>query len=279
LKAFNSNFTFTGKNFGSNATQGLTGSNLNSSNFGDFINQYQGFYSTFSTNTYILSNIQGSVNSSINQFIVTNMQYILPSTAVTTQRYTDPLLFQINWYTQLGGNFATLDDEWGLGWNLGYPKVDTGFATIQTGSSFYRITNDYIYLRLNPEFNMNRVDAGGKENYRVTREPTGITNEYYCKLLLTNFGGNATTFIHNPITFSPRLPRLTKLEFQWIDANGNVINNNDCEWDMVVNIGESMNVVPNQSLTVSLPKALTFNPGLAPGNSLVAPPAQTATGF
>jgi len=242
------------------------------------MNQYQEFYSTFSTNSYLLSNIQATVNTSINQFIITDMQYILPSTAVTRQRFTDPLLFQINWYSQLAFTFKTLDDEWGLGWNLGFPKVDTGFATIQTGSSFYKITNDYIYLRLNPEFNMNRVDAGGKENYKVTREPTGITNEYYCKLLLTNFGGNATTFIHNPITFSPQLNRLTKLEFQWIDANGIAISNNDCEWDMVVSISESVNMVPAPTLSVTLPQALPFNPTLVPGQSLTSPPAQSATG-
>jgi len=269
LQAFNSNFTFSNLNFGSNSTQGFPGCNLNSSNFGDFINKYQGFCSTFSTNTYILSNIQSTVQASMNSFIITDMQYILPSTAVTRQRYTDPLLFQIQWKSQLAPSFVTLDDEWGLGWNLGYAKQDTGFATVQTAGSFYKITDDYIYLRMNPEFNINRMDAGGKENYSQSREPTGITNQYYCKLLLTNFGGNATTFIHNPVTLAPPIFRLTKLEFQWTDTTGAIIDNNDCEWDMVVNITESVDFVPIPRRTVPMHQALDYTPTVPPGQTVV----------
>jgi hypothetical protein len=260
LLSFNSNFTFSNVNFGSNTIQGLSGLRISSSNFGDFMNQYQAYFSTLSTNTYILSNIQSTIQASINQFIIYDLQYILPSTAVTRQRYTDPLLFQIQWKSQLSPLFVTLDDEWGLGWNLGYAKQDTGFATVQTATSFYKITDDYIYLRLNPEFNINRMDAGGKENYRTSRESSGITNQYYCKLLLTSFGGNATTFIHNPITFTPPLYRLTKMEFQWIDTKGNIINNFDCEWDMVINVTEAINIVPNPSLKVKFPENLPFIP-------------------
>ena len=273
LLEFNSNFVFTNENFGSNTTQGFPGCNLSSSNFGDFLNQYQGFYSTFSTNTYILSNIQSNVKASMNQFVVKDMQYILPSTAVTRQRYTDPLLFQILWKSQLSPAFVTLDDEWGLGWNLGFPKQDTGFATIHTAPSFYKITEDYIYLRLNPEFNINRMDAGGKENYKITREPSGITNQYYCKLLLTSFGGNATTFIHNPISLAPPIFRLAKLEFQWIDTTGAIINNNDCEWDMVINIVEAVDMVPIPPRTVRLPQALEYTPTVEPGQTVVYMPS------
>jgi hypothetical protein len=250
LNGFNSNFIFTNTIFGSNASIGYAGSNLSSSNFGDFYNQYVGYYSTLSTQSYILSNIQSTLNGSINDFIATDLQYILPSNALQRQRYTDPILFQILWKTQLSPQYLTLDDEWGLGWNLGFPKEDTGFATIQTGSSFYKIQDDYIYLRLNPEFNINRMDAGGKEDYKKTREPSGITNQYYCKLLLTSFGGNATTFIHNPITFNPLIYSLAKLEFQWLDKNRNLINNNDAEWDMVVNITERTNNMTMSNTTV-----------------------------
>jgi len=260
LLAFNSNFILSNVNFGSNAIQGLSGLNISSSNFGDFMNQYQAYYSTLSTNTYILSNIQSTIQASINQFIIYDLQYILPSTAVTRQRYTDALLFQIQWKSQLSPIYVTLDDEWGLGWNLGYAKQDTNFATVHTASSFYKITDDYIYLRLNPEFNINRMDAGGKENYKTSRESSGITNQYYCKLLLTSFGGNATTFIHNPITFTPPLYRLTKMEFQWIDTKGNIINNFDCEWDMVINVTEAINIVPNPSFKVKFPENLPFIP-------------------
>jgi hypothetical protein len=145
-------------------------------------------------------------------------------------------------------NYVRLDDEWGLGWNLGFAKADTDYSTSHTADSFFKIQQDYIYLRLNPEFNINGMDAGGKENYVTSREPSGTTRQYYCKLLLTSFGGNATTFIHNPIKFNPPINRMTNLQFQWVDSKGLLIDNNDCEWDMTVNITEHSSVpqLPNK---------------------------------
>jgi len=251
LLAFNSNFIFTNKTFGTNIVGGYPGSTINSVGFGDFLNKYTNIYNTFSTNSQTLAIIQSTLTNSINNYIATDLKYILPPSALTRQRYSDPLLFQIQWKSQLTPRFLTIEDEWGLGWNLGYPKQDTPFATIQTAPSFYKIQQSYIYLRLNPEFNINRMDSGGKESYRESREPTGITNQYYCKLLLANFGGNATTFIHNPITFQTPIYRLSKLEFQWIDANGNVISNNDAEWNMSVNITEYIDTVPSALKTLN----------------------------
>jgi hypothetical protein len=242
LNAFNSNFVFSNRNFGSNTLQGYTGSNISSISFSNFMVQYSTIFSQFTSTSQVVTNIQTTIQSNINQFIQNDLQYILPSNALTRQRYTDPLLFQIRWKSALTPKFATLDDEWGLGWNLGFEKQDTPFSTVQTGTSFFKIQQDFIYLRLNPEFNINRMDAGGKENYREGREPTGTTNQYYCKLLLTNFGGNATTFIHNPITFNPPLNRLTKLQFQWLFPDGTIIDNGDAEWNATVNVIESMEV-------------------------------------
>jgi hypothetical protein len=138
---------------------------------------------------------------------------------------------------------AAADDEWGLGWNLGYAKKDTPYSTSHISESFFKIQDDYIYLRLNPEFNMNGMDAGSKEDYITSREGSGVTNQYYCKLLLTSFGGNATTFIHNPVTFNPPINRLSKMQFIWSNSKGIVLNNNDSEWDMTVNIKEYVDVV------------------------------------
>jgi hypothetical protein len=254
LLLFNNNFRFVNQSFGSNPTQGFTGSNITSVSFGDFMRQYYTYYTNFLSNSAILTEIQASLKNSINTFVTNDLKYILPDSALTRQRYTDPLLFQLLWKTELAPTRAALDDEWGLGWNLGFAKKDTGFATTFTATSFYKIQQDFIYLRLNPEFNINRMDAGGKENYRTTREPTGITNQYYCKLLLTSFGGNATTFIHNPISFNPPLARLTKLQFQWIDANGILINNDDSEWNMTVNITEKIE-------TATIPDKMEYVPG------------------
>ncbi len=250
LNQFNSNFVFSSRNFGSNTLQGYTGSNISSISFSNFMVQYSTIFAQFTSTSQVVNSIQSNIQSNINQFIQNDLQYILPSNALTRQRYTDPLLFQIRWKSALSPKFLLLDDEWGLGWNLGYDKQDTPFSTVQTGNSFFKIQQDFIYLRLNTEFNINRMDAGGKENYREGREPTGTTNQYYCKLLLTNFGGNATTFIHNPITFNPPLNRLTKLTFQWLFPDGTIIDNGDAEWNATVNIVERMEIpqIPDKML-------------------------------
>jgi hypothetical protein len=238
LLAFNQEFSFSNRVFGINVIQGFGGSNISSSNFGYFLGLYSRYYNLFLSNSAILNTIQEELAVQMNTFIQTTLKYILPPSALTRQRYTDPLTFQILWKSELSPNYLNLEDDWGLGWNLGFAKEDTGFSTIHIAESFYKIQQDFIYLRLNPEFNVNRMDAGGKENYATTRESTGTTNQYYLKLLLTSFGGNATTFIHNPITFNPPINRLTKLSFQWIDSKGFPITNRDAEWDMTVNITE-----------------------------------------
>jgi hypothetical protein len=260
LLTFNQNFVFKDQVFGPNTTIGFPGVSLSSSNFGDFIRQYAGLYSTLSTNEAILYDVQSTTTGLINAFISTDLKYILPPNALVRQRFTDPIIFQLRWKSQLSPTYLPVADEWGLGWNLGYAKQDTGFSMIFTGQSFYKIQQDFIYLRLNPEFNINRMDSGAKENYSETREPNGTTNRYYAKLLLASFGGNATTFIHNPIELTPPLYRLTKLEFQWIGANGIIINNTDAEWDMVVNITETSDIVPLQQRTVTFPQNVPFSP-------------------
>jgi hypothetical protein len=104
------------------------------------------------------------------------------------------------------------------------------------------------------------MDSGSKENYTQTREPGGTTNYYYAKLLLTSFGGNATTFIHNPVDLAPSIYRLSKLEFQWIGPDGGIINNNDAEWDMVINITEKADIIPQEDRSVLYRKNVPFLP-------------------
>ena len=253
IQQFNSNFVFSNITFGANSTQGLPGSNLTSAGFADFMNQYSQTYSNFSTSAVKLQTIQSTLTYEINQYISSNLPYILPASAVTRSRFTDPILFQILWQDNLTAAYSVLDDMWGLGWNLGYAKSNTGMSTYQTALSFYKIQDDYIYLKLNQEFNINGLDTGSKENYSASREPTGSTKQYYCKLLLTSFGGNATTFVHNPITFTPPLNRITNLHFQWLDSTGAIINNDDCDWSMTVTITEHYEIPV-------LPTSMPFTP-------------------
>ena len=241
LSNFASNFVLSNQNFGVNITQGYSGSNITSSNFGDFLNQYSTIYSVYEKNVSTLAQIQTGITNSLQQFIQHDLQYIVPSNFLVRQQYTDPIAFNILWKSTLSPKFQTLSDEWGLGWNLGYPKEDLINSTTYLASNIFKIQQGYIYLQLNPEFNINRVDAGSKEDYSISKEPSGITNNYYCKLLLTDFGGVATTFFHNPVTFNPPLGKLSRLNFQWLDATGNQLSNVDADWNMVINISEQLN--------------------------------------
>ena len=131
--------------------------------------------------------------------------------------------------------------------------MDTPYETIQRGASFFKIIDDYIGLRISPEFDMNRMDTGSKENLAATHEPTGYTKAFYGKLLLANFGNYAQTLISNPIAYLNPIGKLDRLTFQWIDNIGAILNNNDCEWNAVVQITESIEIATTK-------KGPMFNP-------------------
>ena len=154
------------------------------------------------------------------------------------KKLTASLTFSILFKSTLSPAYLALNDEWGLGYNLGFEKADTEYSTVQRATSFFKILDDYIYLRLNPEFTMNRMDTTALENLSITHEPTGIVNQYAAKLLLAPFGNYATTIIQNPIQFNPVLQSLDRLSFQWTDTAGTTLNNNECEWNAVVQIQE-----------------------------------------
>jgi len=241
LSNFASNYVFSNQNFGANFIQSFPGSNLSSSNFGHFLYQYSTMYAVYLSNANLINSIQAGINNSFQKFIQNDLKYIVPSNFLLRQQYTDPISFDILWGSTLPATFQTLVDNWGLGWNLGYAKGDLSNSTAYVASNIFKIQQGYIYLQLNPEFNINRVDAGSKENYRTSKEPSGTTQNYYCKLLLTDFGGNATTFFHNPVTFNPPLNKLSRLNFQWLDDSGNPLDNVDADWNMVINISENVN--------------------------------------
>jgi hypothetical protein len=287
LSSFNGQFVFENKIFGSNSISGLAGSNISSTSFSNFLDQYNTFYTRFLSNSDLLTIIQNNLKNSITNFMKSNLQYILPQYALTRQQFTDPLTFRILWKDNLTTAYADLDDEWGLGWNLGYAKENTPYSTAHTANSFFKIQQDFIYLRLNPELNINALDVGAKEDYEASREGSGITSRYYCKLLLTNFGGNATTFIHNPISFDPPIRSLTKLQFQWVDSTGAIIDNNDSEWSMTVNITENIPSAPTMKdiaafqpanpktgLPAGLPKEFQEPKAQAQGNFAAAKEAE-----
>jgi hypothetical protein len=243
LLAYNSNFIFSNVNFGYNPSQNIPGSNITSAGFGDFLRQYTTYFNTYTSNVQIINTITSNVNANMLSYINTFLTYILPDYAKTRQNYTESITFSILWRSALTPLYLRAEDDWGLGFNLGYAKRDTNYASIHRAESFFKILDDYIYLRLNPEYDMNRMDFGGKENLRETNEPTGSILGYNAKLLLNTFGNYAQTIIQNPVYFNPPLLKLDKLSFVWFDTAGTAITNAECEWNAAIQIVESMPTV------------------------------------
>lgn len=245
LNAFNSNFVIgsNGRVFGANIVQGYAGSNLsNVTGFGDFYGRFVALYNQYNAQVELVQSINSNVKSYVTNFIQTDLQYILPATSLNRQRFTDPLTYTILWKSSLFPAYAKLIEEWGMGWNLGFTKADTPYESVHRGDSFFKILDDFINLQMNREFDMNRMDTGAKENLAATLEPTGFTKAFHGKLLLAPFGSYAQTLVSNPISFAPPLGRLDKLTFTWVDVTGATIDNADCEWNAVIQIGETKNM-------------------------------------
>lgn len=160
--------------------------------------------------------------------------------------------FRLPFLSTLSGSTAVSD--WGLGWTLGFggAPVNLPAAETQTATMFPRLTTDYIYLRLNETENMNTVDCTGPENFAVSQQSSGLTNAYFGKLLLNDFGSYAQTFLESPKIFQAPLSRLDRITFNWVDKNGTAITGPDamtCEWHMTLRIFE-MADGPAQSSTI-----------------------------
>jgi hypothetical protein len=165
LSTFNSAFIRSGND----ALYGISSFSVPTDGFSNFITQFSTIYSEYSYLTSNVNAINTSLTQSMNSFILTDLQYILPPNVLSRNRFTDSLTFSFLWKTGLASvppSYANLADGWGLGWNLGYAKEDDAQATtVHPAPSMYKIIDDFLYLRLNPEFNLNRMSAGTKENY------------------------------------------------------------------------------------------------------------------
>lgn len=246
LLEFNSNFVFdsNGRAFGSNLVSGFPGIILsNVVGFGDFMNRFVLLYNVYTSNAQLLSTINTAVASNLSNFIRSDLASIIPPSALNRQRYTDPLTYSILFRSALEPLYLKAEDNWGLGWNLGFAKQDTPYDTTQVADSFFKILDDYINLRLSPEYDLNRMDTGAKENLQLSQDTTGSIKAFHAKLLLANFGSYAQTLISNPLTFQIPIPKMDKLTFEWQDVNSQTINNNDCEWNMVLQVVEEFETV------------------------------------
>jgi hypothetical protein len=232
----------TNRRWGAVPAAGFIGSNYSTSNYGGFISTYSTLYHIYESTSVVINNIDNELFARLSTFIGTDLRYILPASAAQRQNFTDALSFRIPWFSSLPDNFKPLKDNWGLGYNLGYNKVDTGYALYHRSQNGYRILADYIYLQLNQEEDMNRLDTIEEELDNNNTVTTGQTNKYYGKLLLNDFNANCTTMVQNSVKFSPPLARLDKLTFQWVDEGGVVIDSVDSEWTATAVITERRTV-------------------------------------
>ena len=211
------------------------------------LTQYVTLYNNIQTNQLTVNSAATNALTSLTNYVNIRYQGILPTSFLKRSRLSDPIPFQIRFKSSLIAPYLTAFDEWGLGWNLGFDKIDTTFATQQTATTFIRIIDDYIYLKMNNEVDMNTIDISEKEYLNRSQDTFGQSSRYFAKLLLNTFGNFSQTYIQAPKIFNPVLGKLDKFHFQWVDRFGNVINNNDCEFNITLQVEESVDQLQKSS--------------------------------
>ncbi len=217
---------------------GYSGKAFTLAGYSNTMDQYVSYYSTLRGTQVGYTTVLSTATGRLNQYVVDRYGNILPANVLSRNRITDPLPFSALFSTYTVSPFSTRYDEWGLGWNLGYPKIDTPYVINLISSTFIRILEDFIYLRLNPEMNINTMGVSTKEDLSLTRDTFAEERKYFAKILLNNFGGFCRAAVQMPKDFSPLLGKYELLSLQLVDRNGVQISNVDCEYDIVMQITE-----------------------------------------
>ena len=237
ITAFDKQFNTT-RIWGNNNTAAYSGSTMSFTCFSSFMTSYINLNNIYNNAVGLVDTITSNVNESITEFLKTELSNILPALNASRQNYTDAYQFNILWSSALLPQYKNLNTQWGLGWNLGFTKIDTPFTTFLRADSFYKILDDYIFMRLNPEYKLNTLDTTNNEDLAVSRDTTGQIENYHAKILLASFGNYSYTSIINPAILNPPLPRLDQMYFQLVDITGAQLNNMDCEWSATLQIVE-----------------------------------------
>lgn len=249
---FNTYFSTTTMTMGLNISPALT-----FTGFSTYHSSMRGIYSRYTSNLEIYSSIKTTVEDKTSAYIQKYYSNIMPPVYFQQTKFFDPIRFNLLFKDSIYPPLSNQDQFWGLGYNLGFPKANMsnntpatddgrtpiiGSGTLYNAQSFYKILDDYIYLRLNDEFSLNRVDTSGPEKLGKIQETGGMTRQYYAKLLLSPFGSYSQSMIQNPVALNPPIARLDRIRFQWVDSTGTVIDNDDCEWSGILQITESLQV-------------------------------------
>ena len=209
--------------------------------FNEAINQYISLFSTTTATLVTYNNILSTATGELGSYVVTRYGNILPSSIVTRNRTTDPLPFSLLFSSYTLPPYQSLYDAWGLGYNIGFNKADTPIRTTATSDTFIRIVQSYIYLRLNPELNINSMAVSGKENLADCRESAGQERKAFAKIILNDFGSFSSTAVQRPKEFNPVLGKYEVITCQLVDKYGEQLSSLDCEYDFVLQIDELSN--------------------------------------
>ena len=233
---------------------GYGGVTFTTSSFIQAITAYGSFRSTTLGTLALYTNILSTSSGYLNDYVLERYGDILPSTIISRNRITDPLPFQFLFASKTPEPYKSLPDEWGLGWNLGFYKVDTVPRTTITSDTFIRIVQDYIYLRLNPELNVNTLAVSGKENLSETRESQAQDTKYFSKILLAGFAGYSRAAVQLPKLFNPVLGKYDTVVCELVDKFGIRLSNTDCDYDFVLECTE-IDQRPKDTASLVLPQS------------------------
>ena len=223
--------------------------------YGDAISSFGGNYSTITSSYAVYTGILSSATGQLNQYITSNYAGILPDSVLGRSQYTAAIPFQLMFSTYLTAQYAPLIDQWGLGWYLGFKKADTFPPRVSvTSDTFIAIVQNYIYLRLNPSYNINSLAVSGKEMLSDTRESCAQESKYFSKILLNNFGSFSQAAVQLEKTFKPVLGQMECLQCQLVDKNGVQLSSIDCEYDMTLNFTEVWQL-PKDTASLQTPTA------------------------
>lgn len=258
LVSFNNRFRMSNAYFGDQIYSNYPGfpvttyNDNNSNYFSNFYTAMSNYYDTYVSSIGTVNTINSNVADATSTNLKSYWADILPEYVIKRERPTDPVTFSPLFFSSLSDAYKNLDEEWGLGWNLGFPKKDLPAATVHSAENVYKILYETIYLRLaDYQGNMNMIDKTARERLSNTNMGQGETKQYFAKLLLNSFGSYSSTAFQNPPSFNPPIGKLDKLRFQWIDPAGQVIDNNECDWNAVMRITEQIESATAESTFVS----------------------------
>lgn len=246
---FDNQFYYSSITFGKKI--GYSGRTFTLAGYSNTMTQYVNYYSTLRGSQAIYTDVLSTSTGRLNDYVADRYGSVLPANVLNRNRITDPLPFSMLFSTYTIEPYSSRYDEWGLGWNLGYPRIDTPYLINQVSSTFIRILEDFIYLRLNPEMNLNTMGVSTKEDLSLTRDTFAEERKYFAKILLNNFGGFCRAAVQMPKDFNPYLGKYELLSLQLVDRNGVQISNVDCEYDIVMQITEVVDGAVN-SYTIPL---------------------------